>query len=139
MLDRIVRRRITRMFLAVVACGAVAALSATPATHAGPADSKSELPVDRGVMQRVADFTLKDVATDRPVSLYSFVGKKAIVLVFLGTDCPVGNLYVPRLIELNQRVPQARASSSWRSIPTRTRPRSRSPSSSGRPASTSPS
>ena len=102
MLDRIVRRRITRMFPAVVACGVVAALSATPATYAGPADSKSELPVDRGVMQRVADFTLKDVATDRPVSLYSFVGKKAIVLVFLGTDCPVGNLYVPRLIELNQ-------------------------------------
>ncbi len=102
MLDRIVRRRITRMFPAVVACGAIAALSATPATYAGPADSKSELPVNRGVMQRVADFTLKDVATDRPVSLYSFVGKKAIVLVFLGTDCPVGNLYVPRLIELNQ-------------------------------------
>ena len=30
------------------------------------------------------------------------MGKKAIVLVFLGTDCPVGNLYVPRLIELNR-------------------------------------
>ena len=53
-------------------------------------------------MQRVADFTLKDVASDRPVALYSFIGKKAIVLVFLGTDCPVGNLYVPRLIELNR-------------------------------------
>ena len=57
---------------------------------------------DRGVNQRVADFTLKDVTTDRSISLYSFIGKKAIVLVFLGTDCPVGNLYVPRLIELNR-------------------------------------
>jgi thiol-disulfide isomerase/thioredoxin len=60
------------------------------------------LPLDRGLNQRVADFVLKDVATDRPLALYSFVGKKAIVLVFLGTDCPVGQLYVPRLIELNQ-------------------------------------
>ncbi len=103
MFDRIFRGRIAaRMFLAVVACGAVAALSATPTSHAGTADSKTELPADRGVMQRVADFTLKDVTTDRPVSLYSYVGKKAIVLVFLGTDCPVGNLYVPRLIELNR-------------------------------------
>jgi peroxiredoxin len=102
MLDRIVRRPSSKMFLAVVACGAIAmAATATP-THAGPVDSKTELPVDRAVMQRVADFTLKDVVTDRPVSLYSFFGKKAIVLVFLGTDCPVGNLYVPRLIELNR-------------------------------------
>ena len=62
------------MFLAVVACGAVAVVG--DARHAGPVDSKTELPVDRGVMQRVADFTLKDVASGRPVSLYSFVGKR---------------------------------------------------------------
>ncbi|MHB1557636.1 MAG: redoxin domain-containing protein [Isosphaeraceae bacterium] len=68
---------------------------------AGLADSKSGMPVDRGLMQRIADFKLKDVSTDRSLSLYSFAGKRAIVLVFLGTDCPVGNLYVPRLIELN--------------------------------------
>jgi peroxiredoxin/mono/diheme cytochrome c family protein len=101
MLDRIVRRPSPRWFLAVVACGAIAATAARPVAVAGPADSKAELPVDRGIMQRVADFTLKDVATDRTVSLYSFIGKRAIVLVFLGTDCPVGNLYVPRLVELN--------------------------------------
>jgi len=34
--------------------------------------------------------------------LYGFQGRKAIVLVFLGNDCPVGNLYVPRLIELDR-------------------------------------
>src|SRR5262245_37418026 len=62
------------------------------AAWGGPADARSGLPLNRGVDQRVADFTLKDVASERPVSLYSFVGKKAIVLVFLGTDCPVGNL-----------------------------------------------
>jgi peroxiredoxin len=84
-----------------VAWGAALAVSPVRTALAGPGDSRSGLPVDRGVGQRIADFTLKDVGTDRPVSLYSFVGKKAIVIVFLGTDCPVGNLYVPRLIELN--------------------------------------
>src|SRR5262249_57434425 len=99
MLDRIVRRPSSGKLLAVVACGAIA-IAAT-ATHAGPVESKTELPVDRCIMQRVADFTLKDVAADRPVSLHGFIGKRAIVLVFLGTDCPVRNLYVPRLIPLN--------------------------------------
>ena len=67
----------------------------------GPEGVGRHLPVDRGVNQRVADFTLDDVMTHRPVSLYSFAGKQAVVLVFLGTDCPIGNLYVPRLVELN--------------------------------------
>jgi hypothetical protein len=62
-----------------------------------------ELPIDRGLMQRVANFTLKDVASGRTLTLYGYVGRKAIVLVFLGNDCPVGNLYVPRLIELNRQ------------------------------------
>jgi peroxiredoxin len=58
-----------------------------------------DLPVDRGVGGRVANFTLDD-PSGKPVSLYGFRGKKALVLVFLGTDCPVGNLYAPRLAEL---------------------------------------
>ena len=93
-----------RLVTAVLAVAWVAALvvSTQREVLAGPADTRSDLPLDRGVNQRVADFTLEDVTTDRAVSLYSFVGKKAIVLVFLGTDCPVGNLYVPRLIELNK-------------------------------------
>ena len=65
MLERIVRGPSSRMFLAVIAFGAGVVL-ATTAAHAGPADSKTELPVDRGVMQRVADFTLKDVAIRPP-------------------------------------------------------------------------
>jgi peroxiredoxin len=85
-----------------VAWVAIALMSTDRAAQAGPTDSRTELPLDRGLNQRVSDFTLKNVVLDRPVSLYSFVGKKAIVLVFLGTDCPIGNLYVPRLIELNR-------------------------------------
>ena len=81
---------------------AIALLPTGSSTLAGPTDSRSELPLERGLNQRVADFTLKDVTSNRPISLYSFVGKKAIIMVFLGTDCPVGNLYVPRLVELNR-------------------------------------
>ena len=47
----------------------------------------------------MANFTLHDTA-GKPVSLYGFRGKKAVVLVFTGIDCPVGNLYMPRLAEL---------------------------------------
>lgn len=36
-------------------------------------------------------------------SLHDFKGHKAIVLVFLGSDCPVSNLYAPGLIELEKR------------------------------------
>jgi len=35
--------------------------------------------------------------------LQGFTGNKALVLVFLGADCPVANLYVPRLLELEKQ------------------------------------
>src|SRR4051794_9076480 len=35
-------------------------------------------------------------------SLHDFKDKKAIVLMFLGADCPVSNLYLPTLIELEK-------------------------------------
>lgn len=34
------------------------------------------------------------------VTLGQFADRKAVVLVFTGTQCPVGNLYMPRLVEL---------------------------------------
>jgi peroxiredoxin/mono/diheme cytochrome c family protein len=62
-----------------------------------------EAPIGRGVGQRVANFTLPDVTTGREVSLLGLArdGTKAAVLVFTGIDCPVGNLYMPRLVELS--------------------------------------
>ncbi len=69
-----------------------------PMSIAGAAEG---LPVNRGVGQRVSNFTLEDVS-GKKVSLYGFRGKQAVVVAFMGTDCPVGNLYVPRLIELNK-------------------------------------
>jgi peroxiredoxin len=101
MLSRRVTNRPMAALLAV-AWSAMIFLPAARLAQAGPTDSRTELPIDRGINQRSSNFTLKNVATDRPVSLYGFMGKKAIVLVFLGTDCPIGNLYIPRLIELNR-------------------------------------
>jgi peroxiredoxin len=60
----------------------------------------AEVPIDRGVGGRVGNFSLEDAA-GKSVALYSFRGSRAVVLIFMGTDCPVGELYVPRLVELN--------------------------------------
>lgn len=61
----------------------------------------SDLPLDRGIGRRIPNFTLKDVSGSS-VSLHGFRGKKAVVLAYLGIDCPVGNLYAPRLAELSK-------------------------------------
>jgi peroxiredoxin len=49
----------------------------------------------------VRPFTLQDAA-DRSVSLASFKDSKAVVVVFLGTECPVNNLYVTTLAGLHK-------------------------------------
>ncbi len=87
-----VRRKAVLAFL-----GLAAAMAASVGgTHA--AESSADA---RGIGRRISDFTLKDPAGEL-VRLYGFRGKKAVVLAFLGTDCPVSNLYVPRLVELNR-------------------------------------
>src|SRR5205807_4092946 len=49
----------------------------------------------------VADFSLKDTK-GQDVALSSFKDKKAIVVLFLGTECPINNAYLPRLAELHK-------------------------------------
>jgi peroxiredoxin len=49
----------------------------------------------------VKPFTLKD-STDKSWSLAALKDKKAIVVVFLGTECPINNQYLPRLSELHK-------------------------------------
>ncbi len=49
----------------------------------------------------VADFQLRD-AGGRRIALADFRGKRAVVLVFTGIDCPIGNLYMPRLARLSR-------------------------------------
>jgi peroxiredoxin len=66
------------------------------------ARSADNLPVDRNVGKSMQDFTLKSVSTGNPVRMIGFAGKKAAVLVFTGTACPVSDAYFPRLEELSK-------------------------------------
>ncbi|MCI0740961.1 MAG: redoxin domain-containing protein [Gemmataceae bacterium] len=50
---------------------------------------------------QVANITLPDIHR-RPRSLDAFKDKKAFVVVFVGTECPLANLYVPTLIDLHK-------------------------------------
>ena len=94
-----VLHRSTRQLLV---CGMLIAVLAPVTLAADEPAVGPALPLDRGMLQRTSNFTLKDVTSDRSLMLYGFQGRKAIVMVFLGNDCPVVNLYVPRLIELNR-------------------------------------
>jgi peroxiredoxin len=58
-----------------------------------------DLPIDRGVGKPVPQVTLKD-STGRMARFPDFEGKKALVVVFVATGCPVGDLYLPRLGDL---------------------------------------
>ncbi len=49
----------------------------------------------------VPSFTLKDIHR-RPRALDGFKDKKALVVVFVGAECPLANLYFPTLKELNR-------------------------------------
>jgi peroxiredoxin len=50
----------------------------------------------------VAGFALKDAGDQKTVSLADFKDKKAVVVVFTGTECPISNAYLPRLAELHK-------------------------------------
>ncbi len=52
--------------------------------------------------RKVADFRLKDPRDQRTVSLADFKDGKAIVVVFLGVECPLSNLFVPVLADLHK-------------------------------------
>jgi peroxiredoxin len=72
----------------------LAALGAAPDQTEG----KLAPPMPGAVVQ---DFSLKDIHR-RPRSLAGFSQRKAFVVVFVGTECPLANLYIPSLIALHQ-------------------------------------
>jgi peroxiredoxin len=51
---------------------------------------------------KVADVALKDVS-GRQRTLGEYRSQKAIVAVFVGTQCPIANLYLPTLADLQKR------------------------------------
>jgi peroxiredoxin len=58
-------------------------------------------PASSGPGKKVAGFSLEDT-TGRTVSLADFKDKKAVAVIFLGTECPVNNAFLPRLRELHE-------------------------------------
>jgi hypothetical protein len=46
--------------------------------------------------------SLRDLRGSRR-PLHGFKGHRAVVVTFLGTDCPISNLYAPRLVELEKK------------------------------------
>ena len=72
---------------------------ATVGLALSPGLRADERPVDLRVGKPMSNFTLR--GTDgAQVSLHGFAGKPGAVLVFTGTECPIGNKYLPRLVEL---------------------------------------
>ena len=65
------------------------------ALHAAPAPRSS-------AEHRIADFTLKDVSTNKPVSLTAYKAKKVVVVAFIGTECPINNAYMPVLAAMSK-------------------------------------
>jgi peroxiredoxin len=59
-------------------------------------------PIDRMVGHRAEAFTLEDATTGKPLALDDLKDNKAVVLVFTGTNCPIGNKSIGRLVELSE-------------------------------------
>jgi peroxiredoxin len=76
-----------------------AAMAGLPAIAEGNANAASFPPAVGAVAPA---FTLKDIHR-RDRALGDFKDKKAVVVVFLDTECPLANLYVPTLVALNKK------------------------------------
>lgn len=76
-----------------------AALLALPLTLTGVYVANHRQAQAQAETGRVADFTLH-TTSGATFQLYSLAGKKAAVLFFLGADCPISNLYLPRMQEM---------------------------------------
>ncbi|HZW29934.1 MAG TPA: redoxin domain-containing protein [Isosphaeraceae bacterium] len=75
-------------------------LTAAAAAAGLPAAAEAkDAPPAVGVV--VPDFSLKDIHR-RPRSLAGYPDKKAVVVAFVDTECPLANLFVPSLIELHK-------------------------------------
>jgi peroxiredoxin len=84
--------------MSLVRCFLVASCDLTTRVPGATAADKPAAPAPGAT---VPDFSLKDVHR-RPRALADFKGKKAFVVVFLDTECPLANLYVPTLLGLHR-------------------------------------
>ena len=96
----VVTLMIYAILLRKVACRKHSALLMAATVALAPADAKVSPPAVGAV---VPDFSLKDIHR-RPRSLDGFKDKKAFVVVFIDTECPLANLYVPTADRTAQEV-----------------------------------
>jgi peroxiredoxin len=59
-------------------------------------------PAAVSVGERLVPFTLKDTS-GKDIDVASYQGKKALVLMFIATQCPVSNSYNTRMAEISKR------------------------------------
>src|SRR5262249_13203306 len=76
---------------AALACAGILLAGRPPRTGAPAPQAKT-----------LAPFVLSDAA-GKPWSLADQQGSKAVVVLFLGTQCPINNSYAPRLAELHKQ------------------------------------
>src|SRR5262245_59575607 len=83
---------------------ALAAISLTLAS--GGADEKKPATPEKKARllgRRIPNFLLADPSTGKEVGLADFAAKKLLVVVFLGTECPIANAYLRVLNELREK------------------------------------
>lgn len=68
---------------------------------ASPASAESSAEPANIIGRQIENFTLRDYR-GREHSLAELADRKAVVLAFLGTECPLAKLYSPRLEQLSQ-------------------------------------
>ncbi|MCA9100451.1 MAG: thioredoxin family protein [Planctomycetales bacterium] len=81
-----------------IACALVALSTARFAAAGGPSRDESAAALGR----RIDDFALPD-DLGRRFALGDFAEAPLVVVVFLGVECPLAQLYAPQLAELNER------------------------------------
>ena len=90
------RWRTRSCFVGIVATLALALAVATMIRGGQP-------PSSLALGKQIAKLDLKDVA-GKTWTVSDLKGHKAVVVVFLGTECPVNNAYMPRLAELHKNL-----------------------------------
>jgi peroxiredoxin len=75
---------------------AIAGLVAIGFTQLGSSADRDTAP------KKIANFTLKDPRAAKNVGLADFKDKKAVVVIFLGTECPISNGFLPRLAQVHK-------------------------------------
>jgi peroxiredoxin len=93
-------RRHSRTLLvgSLVAVGAACLLIGAHRPQAAFSDVKKTV---NNLDKAIAKLDLKDVE-GKTWAVADLKGKKAVVIVFIGTQCPINNAYMPRLAELHQ-------------------------------------